>query len=269
MKTIKLIALILLLMLSGEIKAQNLSLSKLTVPLSEPGKPYQLTMDLKSDMVNLSVYDGKEIMIDITSAEKKEKSAENGTLLIQSGSSRGIITQEKNNAVSITSAKSRREAAILNIKIPAGAASIKLAMNDGTISASGISGDIEVNNLHGNILLNNVSGSVVASSNQGSIIVSFKAVNPNSAMAFTTLRGDIKVSLPATFKGNVKLRSYYGNVYSDFGIAAENAENKITKTASGGVYSSTNSWLSGKINGGGQELMMKTYQGDIYLHKTK
>jgi hypothetical protein len=269
MKPIRTILFILLVMLSTGLRAQSLSLSKLAVPLSEPGKPYQLTMDLKSDMVNLSVYDGKEIMIDITSTEKKERPAGNSTLLIQSGSSRDIIAQENNNSVSITSAKSRRDAVSLNIKIPVGATSIKLAMNEGTISASGISGDIEVNNLHGNILLNNVSGSVVASSNQGSIIVSFKAINPNSAMAFTTIRGDIKVSLPATFKGNVKLRSYRGDVYSDFDIATENAANKITKTASGGVYSNSDNWLSGKINGGGQELMMKTYLGDIYLHKIK
>lgn len=270
MKPIKTTLFILLAILSAGLKAQNLSLSKLTVPLSEPGKSYQLNMDLKSANVNLSVYGGKEIMIDGASAGKNEKPAGNGTVLLQSGNSRDIIAQEKNNAVSITSARSRHEGTMLNIKIPAGAASIKLTVNDGTISASDISGDIEANNLHGNISLANVSGSVVASSNQGNIKVIFKSVNANSAMAFSTLRGNIDVSLPATFKGNVKLRSYRGNIYSGFDMATENTANKITQTFSDGTYQlSSDNWIYGKIGGGGQELMIKTYQGDIYLRKTK
>lgn len=265
MKPIKIILFILLIMFSGKLKAQSLSLSKLTVPLSEPGKPYRLNVDLKSANVNLSVYGGKDIAIDVSSAGKKEQSAGHNTLLIQSGSSSDIVAQEKNNAVSITNATSRRDEVNLNIKMPAGATGIKLSVNDGVISASDISGDIEVNNLHGNISLNNVSGSVVASSNQGNVKVDFKSVNPNSAMAFSTLRGDINVSLPATFKGNVKLRSYSGKVYSDFDIATEKTGNSTHKTPD----TDTHSWIYGTIGGGGQELMIKNYQGDIYLRKTK
>ena len=270
MKPIKIIVFLLLTTFSAGLKAQSLSLSKLTVPLSEPGKPYRLNLDLKSDSINLSVYGGKEILIEAASAEKKEQSAGHGMLLIQSGSSRDIIAQEKNNVVSVTSATSRREAAMLNIKIPAGATNIKLTVNDGTISASDISGDIEVNNLHGNITLTNVSGSVVASSNQGNIKVGFKSVTANSAMAFSTLRGNVDVSLPATFKGNAKLRSYQGSIYSDFNIDLEKTANKVTKTPSDGAYHmSADDWINGKIGGGGQELMMKTYRGNIYLRKTK
>lgn len=268
MKPIKSIIIILLTMLSAGLRAQNLSLSKLTVPLSEPGKPYQLNVDLKTDIINLSAYEGKDILIDVASTGKKDQSTGHGMLLLQSGSSKSIITQEKNNVVSISNVSSLREAATLNIKLPAGATHIKVSVNDGSISASDISGDIEVSNLHGDISLNNISGSVVANSNQGSVKVNFKSVNTNSAMAFSTLRGDIDVTLPATFKSNVKLRSYRGSIYSDFNIVNDKPENKSNQTSSEGELG-TNSWIYGKIGGGGQELMIKNYQGDIYLHKSK
>lgn len=272
MKPIKIIAFILLVMFSGKVEAQSVTASKLLVPLSEPGKPYKLNVDLQLAIVNVSVYDGKDIAIDIASIKKKEQRSENkGMVLIHSSSSNDIVAQEKNNVVTITDGPSGNGArVVVNIKIPAGATTLKLSVSDGTLAASNISGTIEANDLHGNISLTNVSGSVVANSNQGNIKVIFKSVDANSAMAFSTFRGTIDITLPAGVKVNTKLRSDYGSIFSDFDIVPEKTENKVDKAPENGVYRVTsNDWIYGKINGGGQELMIKSYRGNIYLRKAK
>ena len=89
-------------------------------------------------------------------------------------------------------------------------------------------------------------------------------------MAFSSLTGNIDVEVPANIRANAKLRSDYGNVYSDFEIAPEKTDNKVAKTPANGIYRfTTDSWLYGKLGGGGQELMIKNYSGNIYLRKTK
>jgi DUF4097 and DUF4098 domain-containing protein YvlB len=159
----------------------------------------------------------------------------------------------------------------ITIKIPQGSTKIRLGtVQDGDIEVKDVSGEIEISNVNGSISATGISGSVVANTVNGEIIVKFKSVDPKAPMAFTSVNGKIDVLFPADIKGNVKLKSDRGEMYSDFDIAVDKTQPKVEKNTEDHYYSvKIEDWVYGKINGGGPEMMMKTMQGDIYIRKAK
>jgi DUF4097 and DUF4098 domain-containing protein YvlB len=87
-------------------------------------------------------------------------------------------------------------------------------------------------------------------------------------MAFSTLNGDVTVTLPADTKASLKVKSDNGDVFSDFDIDIDKTPAKVDKVTEPGLYKiKKDEWIYGKINGGGSEMMMKNMQGDIYVKK--
>ncbi|HEY6902521.1 MAG TPA: DUF4097 family beta strand repeat-containing protein, partial [Puia sp.] len=143
-------------------------------------------------------------------------------------------------------------------------------VNHGEISVSNISGKMEINTVNGPITLKDVSGSVVANTVSGSVVVTFKTIDPNAAMAFSTLSGQVDVTFPAELKSNVKLKTDQGGIFTDFDIAVDKTAPQVKKTTEGNMYKiNLDEWVYGKINGGGPEMMMKTMTGNIYIRKAK
>jgi hypothetical protein len=270
MKTIKLVGLVIIILsFTNALFAQDGD--QLSIPLSNPGKPYKLTVDIVTGSIKIIAYDGKDIVVEAQTSEsevREESYIKNGMKRIP-GNNSDIVAREKNNSVTIGAAIAYRNT-ILTIKIPKGATNIKLStVNRGYINADGIDGDIEANNTNGAIKLYNVSGSVVANTVNGSLLVTFKNVDSKAAMAFSTLNGAINVTFPADFKANIKARSDFGKVYSDFDIVGDKLPVTTNKSKNGMLQIAANDWLYGKIGGGGPQILFKNLHGSIYLHKAK
>ena len=91
-----------------------------------------------------------------------------------------------------------------------------------------------------------------------------------AAMAFSTLNGDIDLTLPAGVEADVVLRSDNGEIYSDFDVSLQRKPAEVERDSEKGKYRiSIAQELTGKIGGGGPELFLKTFNGDIVLHKAK
>jgi len=289
MKTIKIVSVCMALMMSASLFAQTEVKDQLTVPLSEPGKPYKLNVDLLNGSIKVIGYEGKDIVIDVQSGSEKTK--KNGTTVnvninlnghTENASSSGmkridgvkgidVTAQEKNNKVTVNT-ESWKGAITLTIKVPQTAGSTyKLeSTNDGDITVSNVNGELEVSNVNGAIKLTDVSGSVVANTTNGSVIANLKSIDPKAAMAFTTLNGNVDVTFPASLKANMKLKSERGEMFTDFDIEADKTQPKVNKTAKEGMYRlNVDEWVYGKIAGGGPEMMMKNMNGNIYIRKAK
>src|SRR5438552_2957615 len=57
---------------------------------------------------------------------------------------------------------------------------------------------------------------VVAHSLNAMMKVTMDSVDPAKPLSFTTMNGTIDVTLPADYKGNVKMSSHNGAIYTDF-----------------------------------------------------
>jgi hypothetical protein len=279
MSTVKLMSFVVLLTAAGgRLAAQTTApasapaAQELTVPLSEPGKPFTLDARVFNGSIKLEGYDGKDVVIDVHTEKDEDKDNDNegGGMKRIGGGTLDFSAEEHDNAVSIHAPMSSKLKGI-TIKIPQGSTKIVLGtVQDGDIDVQDVSGEIEINNVNGSISATGISGSVVANTVNGEIIVKFKSVDPKAPMAFTSVNGKIDVLFPAEVKANVKLKSDRGEMFSDFDIAVDKTQPKVEKSSEDHYYSvKIEDWVYGKINGGGPEMMMKTMQGNIYIRKAK
>jgi len=263
--------LVALLFFAISAAAQNNSPEQLVVSLSNPGKPYSLSIRLTFGSIKVIGYAGKEIVIEAASADKsKTTNAEdggNGMKRIFPPGGYDITATENNNSVTIGSSHNKHVSLV--IKIPQDV-KLKLAtVNDGAIEVDNVKGELEVNNVNGAIKLTNISGAAVASTVNGNVTAGFISIS-NTPMAFSTLNGNVDVSFPADAKANLKLKSDRGEIYTDFDMAIDQAEQKSIKTSESGMQRiKVDDWIKGRINGGGAEMLMKNMNGNIYVRKIK
>ncbi|GAB3920073.1 DUF4097 family beta strand repeat-containing protein [Mucilaginibacter myungsuensis] len=245
---------------------------QLSVPLTDPGKPFKLEVNLTTGFIKLAVHSGKEILINASTMKEKAnyRNLPNNMKRISGGDNLEITATENGNAITVGSNRPSRNI-MLTIQIPQNASNIKLrTVNGGNIDVHDVVSDMELNNTNGGIYLHNVGGSAVVNTTNGHIDAVFRSVKSDAAMAFTSLNGDIDVTLPASYKGNLKARSDQGNVYCELDFVQDKSQPKVTKTALGGMYHlKVEDWIYGKINGGGPELMLKNMHGNIMVKKAK
>ncbi|WP_310396579.1 DUF4097 family beta strand repeat-containing protein [Hymenobacter sp.] len=271
-----------LLLLAGALPAaaqDKEAKEQLTVALSSPGKPGSLEVGLVHGFIHVTGYAGKTVVIDATArAARRGRSGDDdddqkappaGLKRISGGTSLNLTAEEKNNHVEI-STESYARPVDLTIKVPQNF-SLKLStVNSGDIIVDNVSGELEVTNVNGLIQLNQVSGSAVANTVNGNLTATFKSVTAGAPMAFSTLNGKVDVTFPANARAALKMKSDRGSVYSDFDVAVDKSAAKVTRTTQGGLTRlSTDDWTYGKINNGGPEVMMKTFNGDIFIRKAK
>ena len=102
------------------------------------------------------------------------------------------------------------------------------------------------------------------------VLTKIKSINPQAAMAFSTLNGKVDVTFPAGLKAKVKLKAEQGDIFSDFDVAIEKGQTAAEKAGSDHMYKiAIEDWVYGSINGGGPEVMMKTTNGNVYVRKAK
>jgi len=145
-------------------------------------------------------------------------------------------------------------------------------MSSGDITISNVSGAIEVNTREGDISLKNISGEVVAHSIDGELLIVFKKITKEEPMAFSTIDGDIDVTFPADTKATISAKNVDGDIYTDFDMDLTHVKefdvdrNRGWKNGLTGMFGNT---ITGKINGGGADILVSTVDGNIYIRKGK
>jgi len=256
--------------LLAQTEAKDQVKEQMTVPLSDPGKPFKVIAHVMYSSLKVVGYEGKEIIINITGTEKQRESSGGGGMRRIGGNAGGDVTaEEDNNTVNIGTGLSHFS--LIEIKVPQSGGKLDLgAVNGGEVVVENISGQLEISNVNGSITANNIAGSVVANSVNGNVIVGFRSVDPQAPMAFSTLNGKVDVTFPAGVKANVKLKAERGEIFTDFDVDITKGQPTATKSNEGHMYRVTiDDWVLGKIGGGGPEMMMKTSFGSIYIRKAK
>jgi DUF4097 and DUF4098 domain-containing protein YvlB len=283
-KQVLVIALVLMtvgmIMITSSISfAQNAN--EFVVPLSDPAKRCKVKANLNYGSITIKGTARKDILVRYKEGgdndcedcdeerdhdhDDKEKSKD-GMKRIGGGGMDFEVT-ENANYVRVRS-DSWNNKIDMELEIPSGADVEFSTYNDGDLMITGIQGAVEATNYNGEITALNISGSVVATTYNGEVKVTFDKVTEGAPMSFTTYNGDIDVSFPSTVKASVKMKTEQGEIFTNFDL-------KITSTGpvktqnknNGGTVIKVDDWKRGDVNGGGAEVTMKNYNGDIYLRK--
>ncbi|MGZ5454127.1 MAG: DUF4097 family beta strand repeat-containing protein [Candidatus Aminicenantales bacterium] len=188
-----------------------------------------------------------------------------------SGSSSGLEVEEEDNVVTINT-QSWKAATDLVIQVPVTSSLEVRSSMDGAVVIEGVSGEIDINNINGPVTLTSVSGNTLVHTVNGDITVVLARVAADKPLSFSTMNGDIDVTLPADVKANLKMKSEQGEIYSDFDInmTRQPARSEAAEKTEQGKYRiSFDKSLYGLVNGGGQEFSFNTFSGDIYIRKKK
>jgi len=268
--------LILILLGAGLAWAQN-SGDRITVPFSDPSRPHTLKIGLINGGITVKGYDGKDAIIESHGSSDGEEHEPHRPPRGAEGMKRigntamGLTATEEDNVLTISAFPGRESDLVVQVPVNT---SLKLScINGGDIVVDRISGEIEVNNTNGGVKLTNVSGSVIAHALNKDVVVKLNQITPDKSMAFTSLNGNIDVTLPADTKARVKMKTDNGEIYTDFDIKLDASGSKpIVEDgrANHGKYKvRVDHAMYGTINGGGPDLRFETFNGNVYIRKAK
>jgi DUF4097 and DUF4098 domain-containing protein YvlB len=242
---------------------------RVSVTLSDPSRPALVKADLVNGGITVKAYDGKEIIVEARARNRDNGRPESGPKRITIATT-GLTVEEEGNQVNINTESYARPIDLF-ITVPVHTSLRLRAVNDGDVVVTGVDGELDVDNVNGSVTLNNIAGSAVAHALNGRLLATFTRVNPQKAMAFSSLNGDVDVTFPADLKANVSLRSDMGDVYSDFDVQmqATSAQPIVEDSRGhGGKYRvKIDKTVRGTINGGGPELQFTNFNGQIYIRK--
>lgn len=255
----------LVLILSVQAEAQE----QIAVPLSSPGEPGSLHVGIVRGSISVSGYDGSEVLINYDGESRNdEREVTKDGLRRISNNAIGFEVSEDNNEIEISGA-SPLKSMDLAISVPHHFSLYLSSVNGGELVVENVTGEMELSNVNGDVILRNVSGSALVNTVNGDIKATIRKPAPNKPMAFSNLNGDIDVTLPADTKMSAKMKSEWGEVFTDFDMDIRRTDgNTVKSSTQGGTFKmSINNWIYGTINGGGPEYLFKSMRGDIYIRK--
>lgn len=264
----------ILMLCAGALLAQDTG-EKATVPLQDPAHPPVIHAHLMNGGITVRGADRADVLVEARShshEESREHSTRaDGMRRLDLPGTAGLDVTEESNVVNIKTTANR--AADLIITVPRHSSLQLKCMNGGDIFVEQVDGEIDAENLNGKITLKNVGGSVIAHSLNGEVAVSLDRIDSSKPMSFSTMNGDIDVTLPDNLKANVRLKTDHGEIYSDFEVKLDSqtrvVENESGRRQDGSYHLRFDSTLRGSINGGGPEYQFTTFNGQIYIRRKK
>lgn len=204
-------------------------------------------------------------------ARRKEKEEKAAGLKLLSATTSGLEIVENDNVVRIET-PGLMVATDLVIQVPASSSLEVRSMMDGMVVVEGVGGEIDINNVNGPVTLKGVSGNILVHTVNGDIEAALSRVSSDKPLSFSTMRGDIDVTLPAAVKADLKMKSDQGEIYTDFDVnlTRQTARSDAPERTERGQYRIVfDRSLVGTVNGGGPEISFTTFAGNIYIRKGK
>ncbi len=255
---------------------------KVTVPLHDPARPAQIRAHLLTGSIIVRGADRRDVLVEVRTGERDEREdrrerrhparSDDGMKRLDLPGSSGLDITEEDNRVNIKTASWNRPTDLV-ITVPRRSSLQLKCINNGDIDVEQVDGEIDADNLNGKVMLKHVSGSAIAHSLNGSVTVTLDRIDAYKPMSFSTLNGDIDVTLPDNIRASVRMKTDNGDIYSDFDVKLDSGT-RFTPSASGRQENGTyhlrfDRTLRGTINGGGPEFQFTSFNGRIYIRKQK
>jgi len=243
--------------------------NEITVPLSHSGERGKLHVDIKKGPITVVGTGRDDVLVRYTSLEDPEPQIEEvaGGLKKISGGMADLEVIEKDNQVYVGS-DSWHRGLELYIEVPRNMDLDLHSYHDGDIIIGDVDGEHVVESFHGPVTAENIGGSLLANTYHGPIKVIFTKVTPETPLAFTTYHGDVDVTFPASVAASFKLKTDRGDIYTGFDMQLSTPKVQEKREEDGRWRRAyIDGWITGSINGGGAEVTMKNYHGDIFIRK--
>src|SRR5207248_8137034 len=176
---------------------------KTTVPLHDPSRPARIDAHLMSGSIIVHGANVKDVIVEARSRGREDlrerrPARADGMKRLEVGGT-GLDIVEDNNVVHIKTTSWTAPSDLL-ITVPRHSSLELKGVNNGNIEVQDVEGEIDADEVNGKIVLKNIGGSVVAHSLNGEVVATLDRVDPSKPMSFSTMNGNIDVTLPQTVK---------------------------------------------------------------------
>jgi hypothetical protein len=247
--------------------------NEFTIPLSDPAKKGKLKAHLNYGSITVKGTARKDVLVKYSGESDEDHKNHNNKggqskdgLKRVGGGGLELEASENSNYVKVSSG-SWNNKMNLEIEIPSTMDLDVSTYNDGDLMITNVQGELDLKNYNGEITALNISGSVVATTYNGDVKVTFDKVTEGAAMSYSTYNGDIDLTFPAAAKATFKMKTEQGDIYTGFDMNITSSGPVKKETKAGAYKLIIDEWKRGEINGGGAEVTMKNYNGDIYIRK--
>jgi DUF4097 and DUF4098 domain-containing protein YvlB len=134
------------------------------------------------------------------------------------------------------------------VKVPAGVRFTARTVN-GAVEAIGLGGDVDAETVNGSIRID-TTGVARGETVNGSVQASMGRADWTSDLAFKTVNGSIRLTLPSSASTTVDAEVVNGSIETDFAVEG----GKVSRRR-----------LTGTIGGGGRGLSLETVNGSIHI----
>ena len=234
------------------------------VPFSDPARIGSVSVRVHDGSIVVRGENRKDVLVTSSSSDgnRRGRPVPPG---FQRVSSAGVTITEENNRMQISAASNRQTR--LEIRVPTRVNLTLSGHNGSGIEVDNVEGDIEADHHNASIQMSNVGGSVVADTHNGDIRVVLTRITGDKPMSFISWNGTVDVTLPATAKANLKLRSNQGDIYTQFELQPRAGAAPQARTDGRTRVIDANQSVYHAINGGGPEFELRTWNGDIFVRK--
>jgi hypothetical protein len=234
-----------------------------SVPLTDPASPATLTLRLADGGITVRGSNRRDVAVLARDHRQNPSGAETALRRLDAPS---FTVDEEGNRIAIA-VQNRNRPTGFEIQVPS-RTNLKIGTDSGEIVVEGVEGELEINNVNGPITLTRVGGSIIASSTNQHIKATVTSVLLQKPMAFTSLNGHVDVTFPASLKANLKLRSDKGQVISDFEVTSLQTPASLdTRRDAGRLRIEVSSSVYGAVNGGGTEIELRSFGGNVIVRK--
>jgi hypothetical protein len=154
------------------------------------------------------------------------------------------------------------------LRVPAEARLFLRTINNGEIKVEGVGGDYDIDNVNGGIEMVEVSGSGRAYALNGKLRAVFRS-NPQRDSYFGSLNGDVDLYLQPNLAADLRLKTFNGEIYSDFPVRPLPGGPVTRETRNGKYVYRTNDFFGVRVGQGGPEIKLDGFNGDIRIHERK
>lgn len=258
-----------------------------SLTLTDPDAPMYLEVDMHNGSVSVTGYDGKTVEILATMSPLSENDEREARKLRRKAKRddddkprqrnmdglkpvKNVVfnleIKESNNRVEIENELSLYHVDV-EVKVPRNASVDAELYRGKGITLKDLNGELELQTFKGDIVAHNISGPIVAETHTDDIVVTFSSLSEKSPSSLTTYSGDVDITLEGSIATSLHVKNFQGEILS--GLDAPFAASEIVNRKDKGNRQqiSIGGQVSAQVNGGGQDLSINTYNGDVYLRK--
>ncbi len=226
---------------------------EIKVAFKDPGRPKTVRVSLTNACLTATGYDGQEVIVEPSAGSRTH--AQHGGLRRVELPPWTITSDDENNTVKISGHGGGR----VRIRVPYAVDLKADCINGGELRVENTGGNLELNHHNGPVVALGVSGPVVAHSHNGRVTVSLDRVPAGKPMSISSWNGSVDLTLPPDARFTARMSTHNGSLYTDFEL----------KIQAGSTIGGNNRSTTGAINGGGPELTLKTWNGNVNLRRRK